>query len=242
MRTRRTAELIRLSKQRLQACWHCSEDAFWDLDEVLRPLRLRRSERNRLRKALTCPRCDTRLESYATVIGYERDELQDIRRLERYSAKLKPDFDRFHSFLLTFPALGGFHPFGTVLAKTVRTARAHILKPRQWYRARSDEGLARGLEDFKPPAPQVTGAGRFNHAGQVAYYLSEAPGLAAIEKTGDRDEAKRVWIARVDLNHSIRVLDLRMHQVGRGARLPLLLNGLIYTGVDSRELSPRGFS
>jgi hypothetical protein len=63
--------------------------------------------------------------------------------------------------------------------------------------------------------------------------MAQARELAAIEVMGARDTSKTVWIAKVHIRDPIRVLDLTMQAPGQSEELPLILNGLIYSGVLS---------
>lgn len=237
-RGRPTATLLSLASERFHGCEECWEDnAYWWLEDVLKPLRLRVNERKRLMRVLACPRCDSPLRDfhYDRVVGYEANEIRDARRLSQARRRHRDSLTAFHSFLLKYPTLGGLHPVGQQLTKIVKRAKKRTLEPGVWYRARRDEGEVRTADDFMPPDPQQhqLSAGRFNSAGQLGYYLAQASELAAIEVTGERDTTKRVWIAEVKVQQPLRVLDLTIQIFGTIHQQPLVITGLVYSGALS---------
>lgn len=237
-RGRPTRVLAELAEERFYGCEECWENnALWDLDEVLKPLKLTVRERRRLMKALRCPRCEAQIVDYFydKVVAYEAEELRHAQKLKRYNMTFRPMLTALHAYLLKYPLLGGSHHAGKVLHKAVHRIRPKTLEAGVWYHARHDRGEVPQIKDFlvRDPITQERRAGRFNTFGQTAYYAAVAPELAAIEMTGTRDRDKRIWIAPVRITKHIRVVDLRIQMLGKDERLPLVLSGLIYSGVVS---------
>lgn len=237
-RGRKTRRLIELAWDRFKGCEQCwHDDACVSPEELLKPLRLRQLERDRLAKSLVCPNCESKIDYYfGNVVPYETHELRDRRKIELYAKRYASDFQRFHKFLLKHPGLSALHPTGRELAKFVSKARTITLEPKVWYRARGYNGeQALDPAEFFPADPKkhYLAAGRFNYAGQLGYYVAEKRETAAIEKLGNRTNRKSVWIAAVRLLKNLRVLDLRVHILGYAPSLPLVLHGLVYEGIIS---------
>lgn len=233
-RGRRTNLLRELAEERFQGCEECSEaNAVWEVEEVLRPLRLRRNERKRLMRVLTCPRCESPIRDYwyGRVVGYEANEIRHARRIARYNQKHRKDFSVFHRFLLKHPMLGGCHPFGQLLVKAIRRARKRTLHPAIWFRAREGESLT--ASDLRPADPSVHALqpGRFNVAGQLGYYMAQSRELAAVEVQGGRQINQPVWVSEIHIRGPMKVLNLEFQVMGNEESLPIILSGLIYTGV-----------
>lgn len=237
-RGRRTKFLRKLAEERFHGCEQCWQgNAVWDLDEVLRPLQLRRNERKRLMCVLTCPRCESPIRDYwySMVVGYEANEIRDAKRIVRYHKQHRRDFDSFHRFLLKHPTLGGLHPFGQVLGRAIRRARKRTLQPASWFRARIDKGRKLAAVDLQPPDPHIhrVPPGRFNGSGQVAYYLAQSRELAAVEVLNGRQINTPVWVSEIQIRGAMKILNLEIQSLGKGEALPIVLTGLIYTGALS---------
>lgn len=101
--------------------------------------------------------------------------------MAHYDKVYRLSFARFHRFLIKHPTLGATHPFGHLLDRASRRAVKRTLEPATWFRARVGENFT--IADFSPPNPEIhrVGAGRFNAFGQMAYYLAQAPAVAAME-------------------------------------------------------------
>lgn len=235
-RGRRTNLLRTLAEDHFHGCEVCwQDDAGWYIEDVLKPLHLRVNERKRLMRVLSCPRCESPIRDYYydRVVGYEDEEIKDAQRISHYNRKYRPAFNEFHQFLLKHPTLGPIHPFGQILRNAVRRAKKRTLQPAVWFRARMGKDLK--ADDLRPPDPHKhrLPPGRFNSAGQLGYYMAQARELAAIEVMGERDTSKPVWIAKVHIRDPIKVLNLGIQTLGQSEKLPLILNGLIYSGVLS---------
>ncbi len=235
-RGRRTKFLRKVAEERFQGCEECWEaNAVWDVEEVLRPLRLRQNERKRLMRVLTCPRCESPIRDYwyGRVVGYEVNEIRDARRIARYNQKYHKDFNAFHRFLLKHPTLGGCRPFGQLLAKAITRARKRTLHPAIWFRAKEGENLA--AADLGPADPRIhpLRPGRFNCAGQLGYYMAQSRELAAVEVQGARQIDRPIWVSEIHIRGPMKVLNLEIQTMGNGESLPIILTGLIYTGVLS---------
>jgi hypothetical protein len=238
LRGRRTTVLIELAYQRFHACEVCCKDkAVRSIRDALNPLKLRRREIQRLMRNLTCPACESPIRDYYydAVAVYEPEQLRDHRRIDSYLKKYRVLLDSFHAFLLRYPSLGGLHQVGRLLTNAAKRAKVRSLEPSIWYHARPDHGKFPSVDEYLPrnPAKVERRAGRFNHGGQDAYYVAQAPETAAIEMTGTRSPSKRVWISPVRIVRSLKVLDLRIQMCGESEPLPLLLSGLIYQGIIS---------
>ena len=212
MRRRSTKALRELAHERFLACEYCNASNVTEFaDDLLERLRLRTKERRRLERALSCPNCDSPIEPLDGVVSYSPNELRDIRRHQRWREWYGRQFPKFHEFLEMYPGLGGLHPLGHELARGVARVRPTVLRRRVWYRAcRWCDGEAAGPERMLPPDPHLVQipSSRFNYAGQVGVYVADWPIGAAIEVLDDPTQPGRVWMAAIEFQRELRILDL----------------------------------
>jgi len=206
-RTRITRELIDLVQERFSGCdVCCPEDSYDWIEEVANPLRLRKRERKRLFRVLTCPVCESRVEEGTLVLGASRSELRLMALSRKFDRLYKADLEHFRDFLAKHPMLGADHPFGKLLAQAVRRARKTKLQSRSWFRAtRNLNEIALGPR----PRERTTRAYRFNQIGQLAWYLGTDLQTAAVEVLREPRARTPFAVARVKILDEIPVLDLR---------------------------------
>jgi hypothetical protein len=205
--TRRTRKLIDLAQERFCGCDVCRLDDSYDLiEEVVNPLRLRKRERKRLFRVLTCPACEARVDEGTLVLGKSPSELRLMALSRKFDRLHKTDLEHLRDFLARHPMLGADHPFGKLLALAVRRARKVTLEPRSWFRAtRNLNEIALGPR----PRQRATKAYRFNQIGQVAWYLGTDAKTAAVEVLREPRARMPFAVASVKILDEIPVLDLR---------------------------------
>jgi hypothetical protein len=227
-RARRTNTLLSIVEPRLFGCDLCGRDGdeLLYVEELCRKLRFRVRETERVVRHLTCPHCEASPRDYDQVALYGPDEWMDLTRHRRWRERYAHDIAEFAEFLQRYPSLGAQHPVGRQLAAVVTRARTTSLQPRHWYRARAITPAPLPRAAFLPPDPHAheVRVGRFNHAGQAAFYAAATPETCCAEQL--RDNPGEVWVAEVRVDESLRVLDLRARILGRGLPGPLLLAGL----------------
>ena len=237
-RGRSTRTLVRIAYSKFFACENCMKDQASEyIDELLERPRMTSAERRRLEANLFCPNCEAHLDPhYDQVVSHTDEELRVLRRRTLWSKRYGHRFKRFHEFLTKHPSLGAAHPIGKRLAQAVRQAPTINLAPKTWYRARNPIKNRRlTVADFLPPDPRKVSIspGRFNHAGQSAFYVADSAKTAAVEKLGKQEA--QIWIAEVTITRPIRILDVRtMRLLEDDPSFPLVLAGLVYEGVVSR--------
>jgi hypothetical protein len=206
-RTRLTRELRQLTQERFSSCDICRPDDSYDwIEEVVNPLRLRKRERKRLFRVLTCPECESRVEEGTLVTGASRSELSFMALSRKFDQLYKADLEDFRAFLTKHPMLGADHPFGKLLAQAVRRARKMRLEPKLWFRATKNlSEIALGPR----PRERTTRAYRFNQIGQVAWYLGTDLKTAAVEVLREPRAKTPFAVASVNLLDEIPILDLR---------------------------------
>jgi hypothetical protein len=166
---------------------------------------LRKRERRRLFRFLTCPMCESQVRSGTFVLGADRSQLRLLALSKKFDQLHKKEVLAFREFLVRYPTLGADHPFGRLLAKAINGARRTNLQPGSWYRA------ARQLDWIAPRSREKTArAGRFNQIGQASWYLGTDARTAAVEVLRRPQAGTQFAVARVDLLESVRVLDLRL--------------------------------
>ncbi len=136
-KTRRTRQLIELAQERFSGCDLCRRDDSYNLiDDLLRPLSLRKRERTRLFGALSCPGCESRVRSGRWVLGLDRSELRRLSLSKKFDRLHEKELVRFRGFLVKHPMLGAEHPFGRMLGQAVSRAKKTRLAPTPWFRAK----------------------------------------------------------------------------------------------------------
>lgn len=106
-RRRRTKELVQLAEERFSGCRVCRRrDSFDCIDDVLSPLRLRKQERNRLFRVLTCPACELPVYPGAFVLGASRERLRQAMLSKKFGRLHKQELEEFQVMLLRRPMLG----------------------------------------------------------------------------------------------------------------------------------------
>lgn len=206
------------------------EDALEAVEDLLLRLKMTKAERSRLAKSIYCPSCEAPLSVFDRVLSYDDEQLRDMKRWSLWRKNYAPQFRKFHRFLLNHPSLGGLHPLGQKLAEAVKQARIRIVDPTTWHRALSfNRKLQLSLDSFLPRNTQH--AGRYNHAGQFAFYVADRPETAAVEKLDDARKGM-LWVAKVKLHQRLKVLNVTIPFTSLGNRLllPLLLEGLVFEG------------
>jgi hypothetical protein len=207
-KTRRTRDLVELAHERFYGCEVCRRsDSYEWIDDILGPVRLRKRERVRLFRALTCPGCESRVQSGTFVLGADRRELWRLSLSKKFDRLHKKELEEFRDFLLRHPMLGAEHPFGRRLARAVSRAKKVRLDQEVWYRATKDT-----KETVLGPRPRERAARayRFNQIGQVAWYFGKDTRTAAVEVLREPRPRIPLAIQAVKILERVPVLDLRL--------------------------------
>ena len=206
-RSRTTRLLIDLAWERFSACDVCwADEAGEFIEDVLRPLRLKRRESKRLFERLTCPHCEERVSAGTFVVKYGPDELLQRRLGRKFDATYGELVKDFRGSLIAFPMLGADHPFGKVLSKAMTRAQRTALAPAIWHRATTNPVEP----NFSPrPALESIRANRYNQIGQAAWYLASDEKTAAVETIRRPIAGVSIGVAKVELNETITVLNLK---------------------------------
>lgn len=207
-RTRRTSELVKLAQERFYGCEACRFDESYDfIDHVVRPLKLRKRERQRLFRALTCRECESSVQSGTFVLGPDRSQLRRLALSKKFDRLHREEYEEFRDLLVRYPMLGAEHPFGRRLAKAVSRAKKTNLEPALWFRATTNT-----REPALGPRPRERAARacRFNQIGQVVWYLGKDARTAAVEVLREPRPGVPFAIGEVKILEPIPVLDLRL--------------------------------
>jgi RES domain len=208
LRSRPTRELVDAAQERFWGCDVCrSDDAYDFIDDVVRPLNLLKRERVRLLRSLTCPACESSIQSGTFVVGADPRELRRLALSKRFDRLHKQQLLDFREFLSHHPMLGATNPFGQQLAKAMSRARRTRLEKIRWFHATRD------LSNSTPgprPRERTTRANRFNQIGQPAWYLGTDERTAAVEMLREPKPRVPLAIAKVEITEPVSVLDLRL--------------------------------
>lgn len=224
-RGRKTSVLVKMAQDRFYACEVCHSDSNVFLETIFKRCGFTQREMKRAAAQITCPGCESSLNLSDNVEPYPPERLRFDKMLSRDAPRLT-DLDQF---LRQFPTLPALHATGKELAVAVKKARVTVLAPEKWYRCIGGKKVS--VERVFPAQPQR--AYRFNHTGQFALYLADDPRTAVVEVLQE-DKLKEVraglWIADVEINSPLRVLDVRMpmpfiDHKGQPSILQTLLSG-----------------
>lgn len=207
-KTRRTRELVELAQERFFGCDVCRHKDSYDwIEDVLKPLKLRKRESGRLFRALTCPGCESRVRSGTFVLGAGSNVLWRLALSKKFDRLHKEEMEEFREHLLQHPVLCGEHPFSRQLAKAVSRAKKTELEPALWFRATTDAN-----EKVLGPRSRERAARayRFNQIGQVAWYLGKDAQTAAVEALREPKSKVPLGIQKIEILEAIPVLDLRL--------------------------------
>lgn len=226
-----TRQLVDPAYERFYACEVCyKSEAFEDIDNALKPLRLKMRELKRLLRRLTCPRCGSQVTSGTLVVTPTTEQLQQTRLSKKFDVLYGAQLRDFREFLIKHPMLGAEHPFGRLLSNAMKRANKAVLEPRAWYRATRYSSEPR----FGPrPSHESTTANRYNQIGQAAWYLGVDDKTAAVEVMREPKAGQPVYMAKVTLTEPIVVLDLRSVIWGEDPLRQWVLRNV----VDSRFIS-----
>src|SRR6202007_3371868 len=105
------------------------------IEDVFRPLRLKKRECRRLFRVLTCPGCESAVQSGSFVLGADPKELRCLALSKKFDRLYAKHLKDFRDLLLEHPMLGAEHPLGKLLANAVNRATKVTLEPGSWFRA-----------------------------------------------------------------------------------------------------------
>lgn len=164
-------------------------------------------------------------------IGLETDEEREHReRWARWDRRYSARVEDFARHLEAYPYLGLAHPLGRQIHAAIRTYPRTELGKHEWWRARKADGARRFVpKDMAPPPPsKATSEGRFNHYGQVVFYLASAP-EAALSETLDTSRGDALgWVQQFSVPQKTEVLNLVAPEWYRESGVPILALGLMH--------------
>jgi hypothetical protein len=237
-RGRRTKYLVAMAQSRFYGCEVCNNSNSSDfLEEIFERCGFTKKEMKRVERDITCPGCESNMDMMDQVAAYSAEEL----RFENTVLRQTPKFLKLQNFIMAYPSLAASHETAKELERAVKRARITVLHPRDWYRCVGGKKI--NNEAVFPRQPQR--AYRFNHSGQMAFYLAEKPEGAVIEILQGKKQEDRtggLWIADVAIRSPLRVLDVRMimpfmdHYKGQ----PSLLQTLLAVGLLRRKKNRTG--
>lgn len=234
-RSRLTRVLIDLAWERFDACEVCrNSEAFDSIEEALAPLRLKRRESKRLLQNLSCPNCESRIPSGMLVVKFEPEQVRQYMQSKKFDRLYLPTLRGFRQFIIDTPMLASGHPFGKLLSKVINRAKKTMLQPSVWYRATS----AADDPNFEPQRQaQAVRAYRFNQIGQVAWYLGSDEKTAAVERLRKPRAGEPLGIAKIRIDESIVVLDLRATFCGQDPVREWILRNVVARRFISEPVS-----
>lgn len=206
-RRRRTKLLANIARARFHACEHCSQSqAFTYLECILEQCRFSKTEIRRLDGEISCPGCESYLNLSDNVADYSAQDLKAIRRLDAGFQKYLPELKKLNDFVKQYPTLSLLHPIGRRLFREISKGRAEILPPSVWLRASGGKNMTK--VDFLP-VDKLSRPYRFNHSGQIAFYLANDEETAVVEVLQERKtQTARIWLAELAIDRELRILNV----------------------------------
>jgi hypothetical protein len=187
---------------------------------------------------LECPNCGFSGFDPSDDVGeYTAPELAERAKWDEWFKKWQPKLEQFGSYLADYPYLGAKHPFGRRIVKAISTFPQRDIREEVWWRARRvDSSREFTVQDMLPPPPdKAKSEGRFNHYGQVVFYLASTA-EAALAETLDKEKGDIIgWVQQFQIVELPRVLDLTDPDFWSGEERALLTMGLIS---NLRRLAP----
>lgn len=198
------------------------------LDELLSEYRVPEKYRETVASRLNCGNCGTPLSLWDDVGAKDSEEIAHEKLWDKWTAKLAPELESFGKHLSEYPYLGLAHKMGKRIHKDIETFPRVSLEDSIWWRARAPFSAKRPqASDMLPPPPAAAKSeGRFNHFGQVAFYLASQQ-FAALSEALDASEGEVVaWLQKYRIQGAGDLLDLRSPGYPDEIDLPVLTVGL----------------
>ena len=125
-----------------------------------------------------CPSCEASLTLSDYVAAYSDEELRHDRRFKRWREEYSSKVNAFEGFSFEIQR---------AITKALKRSHAMVLEPSTWYRGLNWEPTT--LDNCFPFNRQPPG--RFNHFGQLAFYLGAEKLTTALEVIQDRPPEKK---------------------------------------------------
>lgn len=184
----------------------------------------------RIVERLHCGGCNASLTMDDWVGVRSSSHREYDRKAEAWRKRFAPKMEDFGKWLERYPYMGLQHPIGRRIWKEMADfPKVSWSGETKWWRARPLDGSRiYTAEDLGPP-PQPPGSeGRFNHHGQIVWYLADEADTAAAETIG-QDEGV-AWVMQFSVGPARKILDLTpMGHPEDLAALPLFSLGLSWT-------------
>lgn len=190
---------------------------------------------------LSCRECGRTSFGLWDDIGLETADERDHReRWAKWDRKYSGHVEEFAKHLEAYPYLGLAHPIGRRIQKAIAAFPRTTLGKREWWRARKPDGARRFTsKDMSPPPPdKAMSEGRFNHYGQVVFYLASSRQATLAETLDPVRREAIAWVQQFSVPAKTEVLDLVAPGFHREAEVPILALGLMHR-VPHLQPNPR---
>lgn len=182
-----------------------------EIHELLESLNVPERSWESVAAKLHCPYCGNGgFDTNDEVGTYTPEELADEKRSREWYQRWQPKLNAFGEYLAKYPYLGAKHAVGRHIIKAINDLPVRNVINEVWWRARQPEGgrhFSR-WDMFPPPPDKATVEGRYNHYGQVVFYLASTAEAALLEVVNREKSECLAWVQRFHVVCLEKVLDL----------------------------------
>lgn len=205
----------------------------YELEDLFYDYEVKEESKDRIVKHLFCPNCGTEL-SRGDRIGLEDKYDKEIKKhLKEAEAKYGKHIEQLSKGIKQFPTLALNFPLAKNILKEIKNNELPVCSVQgDFYRARKImNSKVFELKDFLAPPLGKSEEGRFNHAGQSHFYISEEKSTAIAECIPTENEPSLVWLQEFKLDKIEKILDLSYKWHDLGPSTSTLLVALHQTSV-----------
>jgi len=220
--SQKNRKLFKKVQEQIEYCYNCQPydegEPVWihgdrtELGELLYDFDVPKVLYDTFARNLVCKWCGTsEFESYSEIGLKTKYEIELDKHLELAKRKYGQPLSEFKSLIIK-------HPFLSLESKIARDIKKEIEVKRlptdtasdDFYRCRKvEDDKAFETKDLMLAPVGVPQEGRFNHSGQSHLYLSKEKETAKAEILGDIENARLVWVQKVNIKKPIdNILDL----------------------------------
>lgn len=185
---------------------------------------------------LCCLHCGTELDLSCEIGRKTQEEVAFDDMRSNWHRLYKPKLEDFVQWLEKYPYLGMHHELGRQFIEEIPDFPKRSLPPGQtWYRARAVRGSGiPTMHEMGPPIQPPRSEGRFNHHGQIVFYLAADETTSAAESLG---KARGIaWVQEYAVGPFENLLDLEgLYSPDDYASAPMLAAGVNWTQPHSEE-------
>ncbi|MGN0729739.1 hypothetical protein [Treponema sp.] len=230
--------------------FHAPHQSFEDL---LDDIGFTEAQKEKIYDNYVCPNCGCDLNAFSEVTTneYYQEEKFYEKYIKKITANVKTKIDDFYEYFIKYPYLSCNHSVGKQIIKGIDSLVKLDIDNQIYYRAREPKDSAVfTTDDMLPPSPQKVpiSEGRFNHFGQVHWYLSDSETLCGAECSHKKNCI--LWFQKVKINKASCILDLAKDYIDYSFipdntkiyDLPVVVAALLLSRVITKKQETKGIN